>query len=123
MPNDEIKNYKSTYKDKYLKTIVTNESPLNEDEGPCSNPSRRIKYFKMNIIKKKLNLILITSCVIKVITVFFLHEKNLSDEWFVLFNNFEKLNLYSYYTLKGLNIPSSYMPPMYFIFIYFIYYI
>jgi len=119
LTNDEIKKFKSTYKDKYLKTIVTNESPLNEDEGPCSNPSRRIKYFKMNIIKKKLNLILITSCVIKVITVFFLYEKNLSDEWFVLFNNFEKLNLYSYYTLKGLNIPSSYMPPMYFIFIYF----
>ena len=65
-----------------------------------------------------LKIILGLSFVAKIIIVFFIHEKGLSDEWLVLFDNFEKLNLYTYYTLEGQNLPSSYMPPLYLIFLY-----
>jgi 4-amino-4-deoxy-L-arabinose transferase-like glycosyltransferase len=42
----------------------------------------------------------------------------LSDEWLVLFNNFEKYKIYSYYFLEGKQLPSSYMPPVYLFFLY-----
>ena len=65
-----------------------------------------------------LRLILAFSFVIKIIVVFFFHEKNISNEWLVLFINFEKFNIYTYYILDGQNIPSSYMPPLYLFFLY-----
>jgi len=68
--------------------------------------------------KYMLRLILGLSLIVKVVAVFILHDRGLSNEWLVLFNNFEKLNIYSYYNLEGQNIPSSYMPPFYLMFIY-----
>ena len=67
--------------------------------------------------KNILKLILGLSFVLKIIAVFFFHDKAIDNEWLVLFNNFEKLKIYSYFTLEGQNIPSSYMPPFYLIFL------
>lgn len=71
------------------------------------------------MLKNKLNIIIITSFLLKLTFVFFFHEKNLSDEWIILFNNFQENNSYSYYIFDGKHVPSSYMPPLYFIFLYF----
>ena len=67
---------------------------------------------------KLFRLILFSSVLIKIIIVFIFYENRLSDEWSTLFDNFEQLKMYSYYTISGVNIPSSYMPPLYFIFLY-----
>ena len=72
----------------------------------------------MAILNKKINIIIFFSFFIKLIFVVFFHEKSLSDEWAVLFQNFKNFKSYSYYVFENQNIPSSYMPPMYFIFIY-----
>ena len=74
----------------------------------------------MMIITKKntLKLILCTSFVLKILVVFFFHGRGLSNEWSILLNNFENFNIYSYYNIEGQNIPSSYMPPLYLIFLY-----
>ena len=71
------------------------------------------------MLKNKLNIIIITSFLLKLTFVFFVHEKNLSDEWIILFNNFQENNSYSYFIFDGKHVPSSYMPPLYFIFLYF----
>ena len=42
----------------------------------------------------------------------------MSDEWRILFQNFQNFKTYSYYVFGNQDIPSSYMPPLYFIFIY-----
>ena len=65
-----------------------------------------------------LRLILGLSFAAKLLVLFFFHKESLSNEWFVLFDNFEKFKIYSYYTLEGQNIPSSYMPPLYLFFLY-----
>ena len=54
---------------------------------------------------KLLKLILLSSVLIKIIAVIIFYENGLSDEWLVLFNNFNELKMYSYYTLNGQNIP------------------
>ncbi len=72
----------------------------------------------MSIFDKKINKIVIFSFFIKVAFVFFFHEKNLSDEWAILFQNFQSFKSYSYYIFDGEAVPSSYMPPLYFVFIY-----
>ena len=65
-----------------------------------------------------MKLILSLSFVLKIIIAFFFHTQGLTNEWLVLFNNFEELKIFSYYKLEGQNIPSSYMPPFYLIFLY-----
>ena len=71
------------------------------------------------IFDKKLKLIIFFSFFLKLIIIFFFHEKTLSDEWLTLFENFEEVNSYSYYIFEDKYIPSSYMPPLYFFFLYF----
>jgi 4-amino-4-deoxy-L-arabinose transferase-like glycosyltransferase len=72
----------------------------------------------MNILNKKINRIVLISFSIKLIFVVFFHEKILSDEWRVLVQNFENYKSYSYYIFNGKELPSSYMPPLYFLFIF-----
>ncbi len=72
----------------------------------------------MNILNKQINKIIILSFFIKSIFVIFFHEKSLSDEWAILFQNFQNFKSYSFYIFDGQDIPSSYMPPLYFLFIY-----
>ena len=72
----------------------------------------------MSTNKKFFNLILITSILLKIVIVIFYHEKQLSDEWAVLLNNLEELKIISFYNIDGQYIPSSYMPPLYLIFLY-----
>ena len=72
----------------------------------------------MNILNKKINKILFFSFLIKLIFVIFFHEKFLSDEWGILFQNFKNFKSYSYYVFENQDIPSSYLPPLYLIFIY-----
>ena len=72
----------------------------------------------MNIFNSQINRILILSFFLKSIFVIFFHEKSLSDEWAILFQNFQIFKSYSFYIFDGQDIPSSYMPPLYFFFIY-----
>jgi len=65
-----------------------------------------------------LRLILGLSFAVKIAAAFILHDRGLSNEWIVLFNNFQNFNIYSYYNLEGQTIPSSYMPPFYLMFMY-----
>ena len=68
---------------------------------------------------QKLYGIAAASLLAKIIVVFFFHEKVLTDEWQVLFENFEKNLTFSYYNFGGLYVPTSYMPPLYLVFIIF----
>lgn len=68
--------------------------------------------------KYYLRSIVIISLIIKTIFLFFSHEHALRGEWLVLFNNFEKYGIYSFHFLDDQHLPSSYMPPLYFIFLY-----
>ena len=72
----------------------------------------------MSRFNNKINKIIIFSFFLKLIFVIFFHEKNLTDEWVILFKNFQSFKSYSYYIFDGQAIPSSYMPPLYFVFIY-----
>ena len=72
---------------------------------------------------QKLYLIAFLSLFFKAIIVFFFHEKALTDEWSILFNNFYKVNFFSYYNFENLYLPTSYMPPLYFFFIVFCKYV
>ncbi len=72
----------------------------------------------MMILNKKIHKIVFLSFFIKLVFVVFFHEKTLSDEWLVLMKNFENFKSYSYYIFDGKELPSSYMPPLYFLFIY-----
>jgi len=72
----------------------------------------------MSRFNNKINKIIIFSFFLKLIFVIFFHEKNLTDEWAILFKNFQNFKSYSYYIFDSQAIPSSYMPPLYFIFIY-----
>ena len=73
----------------------------------------------MIILNKKINKIILFSFIIKLLFVVIYHEKSLTDEWAVLTENFQNFRSYSYYIFNGQDMPSSYMPPLYFIFIYF----
>ena len=78
----------------------------------------------MNFSKsQKLYLIAFVSLFFKTIIVFFFHEKTLTDEWSILFNNFNKVNFFSYYNFESLYLPTSYLPPLYFFFIIFCKYV
>jgi hypothetical protein len=68
--------------------------------------------------KNILKLILCTSFVLKIIVAFFFHGKGLTNEWATLLYNLENFKIFSYYNIEGQNIPSSYMPPLYLIFLY-----
>ena len=72
---------------------------------------------------QKLYLIAFVSLFFKIIIVFFFHEKALTDEWSILFNNFYKVKFFSYYNFENLYVPTSYMPPLYFFFILFCKYV
>ena len=72
----------------------------------------------MIILNKKINKIILFSFIIKLLFVVIYHEKSLTDEWAVLMENFQNFRSYSYYIFNGQDMPSSYMPPLYFIFIY-----
>jgi 4-amino-4-deoxy-L-arabinose transferase-like glycosyltransferase len=67
----------------------------------------------------KINKIIIFSFILKFIAIVLFHERNLSGEWLVLMNNFQEYKSYSYYVFNGQAMPSSYMPPLYFIFLLF----
>ena len=70
------------------------------------------------MLDKNLKILIIFSLLVKTIFVFFFHEKNLSHEWLILFENFQKFNEYSFYVFNEEPVPSSYMPPLYFFFLY-----
>ena len=69
------------------------------------------------MFNNKINKIIIFSFILKFAAIVLFHEKFLSNEWLVLMNNFQEHQSYSYYVFDGRAIPSSYMPPLYFIFL------
>ncbi len=69
-------------------------------------------------LKNRITLILFLSLLVKVTFLLLFYEKNISDEWSILLNNFIASKKYSFYVFDGEYVPSSYMPPLYFFFIY-----
>jgi len=67
----------------------------------------------------KLTSIIIFSFILKLSIIIIFHEKTLSDEWLIIFNNFQIDKSFSYYFFNGEFIPSSYVPPLYFFILYF----
>ena len=62
--------------------------------------------------------IALLSLICNSIAVYFFHQKNLNNEWSNLIANYENFKIYSYFIFEDFFVPSSYMPPLYFAFIY-----
>ncbi len=69
-------------------------------------------------LKNNIYLILVFSLILKTVIVLIFHERSLTDEWLIIFKNFEISKTYSFYVFDGQHMPTSYMPPLYFIFLY-----
>ena len=77
---------------------------------------------KENLIPK-FNLLvwlILFSLLLRFITVYFVRDNHLDNEWQILVNNLVNYKSYSFYAFGNQLIPSAYMPPMYAFFIYFI---
>jgi len=77
---------------------------------------------KENLIPKfnLLAWLILFSLLLRLITVYFIRDNHLDNEWQILVNNLANYKSYSFYTFGNQLIPSVYMPPMYAFFIYFI---
>ena len=77
---------------------------------------------KENLIPK-FNLLvwlILFSLLLRLITVYFVRDNHLDNEWQILLNNLVNYKSYSFYTFDNQLIPSVYMPPMYPFFLYLI---
>ena len=64
---------------------------------------------------------LIISTVIKLFLIFFIGDKDLTDEWKILVNNLIENQSLLYHEIEGEKLPSVYMPPLYSFFLYLFY--
>ena len=64
--------------------------------------------------------LILFSLLLRLITVYFVRDNHLDNEWQILLNNLVNYKSYSFYTFDNQLIPSAYMPPMYAFFIYLI---
>ena len=77
---------------------------------------------KENLIPK-FNLLvwlILLSLLLRFVTVYFIRDNHLDNEWQILVNNLANYQSYSFYTFDNQLIQSAYMPPMYAFFIYFV---
>ena len=79
------------------------------------------------MIKKNINInfylllgLIILSFLLRFVTVYFVRDISIDNEWNILIDNLVKFKSYSLYTFDNQLIPSVYMPPMYPFFIYLI---
>ena len=79
------------------------------------------------MIKKNINInfylllgLIILSFLLRFVTVYFVRDIAIGNEWNILIDNLVKFKSYSLYTFDNQLIPSVYMPPMYPFFIYLI---
>ena len=70
---------------------------------------------KENLITKfnLLPLLILFSLLLRFITIYFVRDNHLDNEWQILLNNLVSYKSYSFYTFDNQLIPSAYMPPMY----------
>ena len=73
-------------------------------------------YSKFNLITG----LIFLSILLRFITVYFIRDLEIDNEWNVLVTNLIKYNSYSIYLFDNKPIPSVYMPPVYPFFIYII---
>ena len=73
-------------------------------------------YSKFNLITG----LIVLSILLRFVTVFFIRDLNIDNEWNALITNLIKYKSYSIYLFNNQPIPSVYMPPVYPIFIYII---
>lgn len=71
-------------------------------------------------IKKKIFLLIGLSFLIRLISIYFVHDTKIDNEWEILLDNLIKYKTYSLYSNENLPIPSMLMPPLYAFFLYFI---
>ena len=62
--------------------------------------------------------LIILSFLLRVLTVYFIRDTNITNEWGVLVDNLVKYKSYSFYTFEDQLIPSAFMPPLYPFFLY-----
>ena len=77
---------------------------------------------KKNLIPK-FNLLvwlILFSLLLRFVTVYFIRDNHLDNEWQILVNNLANYKSYSFYTFDNQLLQSAYMPPMYAFFIYFV---
>ena len=77
---------------------------------------------KENLIPK-FNLLvwlILFSLLLRFVTVYFIRDNHLDNEWQILVNNLANYKSYSFYTFDNQLLQSAYMPPMYAFFIYFV---
>ena len=77
----------------------------------------------MQKINSKINfliLLIVSSFILRIATIFFFADTYIENEWGVLVKNLQIYKSYSIYIIDGQVIPSVYMPPVYAYFLYLI---
>ena len=70
------------------------------------------------IINFKLPIILFTSFLIRLITLFYFRDVEVDNEWGILLENLEMNNILSVHSVQGVPVPNIFMPPLYPYFLY-----
>jgi hypothetical protein len=74
---------------------------------------------KLNL-KKKLTLIIILGALLRVISIIFFGDKEVSNEWGIMLENLEQNQVLSVRSVNGVPVPNIFMPPLYPLFLYVI---
>lgn len=74
---------------------------------------------KLNF-KKKLTLIIILGALLRIISIIFFGDKEVSNEWGIMLENLEQNQVLSVREVNGVPVPNIFMPPLYPLFLYVI---
>ncbi len=67
-----------------------------------------------------LPIIIILSIIVRVISILFFRDLNVSNEWGIILNNLENYNILSVHSVQGVPVPNIFMPPLYPFFLFVI---
>ena len=74
---------------------------------------------KLNF-KKKLTLIIILGALLRIMSIIFFGDKEVSNEWGIMLENLEQNQVLSVREVNGVPVPNIFMPPLYPLFLYVI---
>lgn len=74
---------------------------------------------KLNF-KKKLTLIIILGALLRIMSIIFFGDKEVSNEWGIMLENLEQSQVLSVRSINGVPVPNIFMPPLYPLFLYVI---
>ena len=70
--------------------------------------------------KKKLTLIIILGALLRIMSIIFFGDKEVSNEWGTMLENLEQSQVLSVRSVNGVLVPNIFMPPLYPLFLYII---